>query len=131
MNQVNMDQTNKKIITISFLIAGALLAFIVSNLIQLLEASVSFFARLATNDLFTHGLPVALGIAFFLFLQLNPKTVAWAEEVVSEIRKMVWRSGKDTVAVTIAVCVMVLISGIILGILDFLSSKVINYLIQF
>lgn len=126
-----MDQLNKKVITVSFLAAGALLAFVLNTLIQLLEANVALFARLASNDLFTHILPVGLGIAFFLFLQFNSKTLAWGDEVVSEIRKMVWRTRKDTVAVTIAVCIMVVISGIVLGLLDFLSSKVINYIIKF
>lgn len=125
-----MDQTNKKVITVGFLAAGALTAFVLSTAIQLLQASVSFFARLAENDLFTHGLPIGVGILVFLFLQLNPKTVKWADEVVTEIRKMVWRTMKDTVAVTIAVCIMVIISGILLGFLDFVSGKVINYLVS-
>lgn len=125
-----MDQINKKVITVSFLSAGALTAYTVSTLIQILQASVSFFARLAENELFTHGLPIGAGALVFLFLQLNPKTVKWAEEVVTEIRKMIWGTMKDTVAVTIAVCIMVIISGVVLGLLDFVSSKVINYLIS-
>ncbi len=125
-----MDQSNKKIVSVSFLAFGALIAYVLSSVIKILEASVSFFARLSANDLFTHGLPIAIGFAVFLFLQINPKTRQWGDDVVSEIRKMVWRSGKDTVAVTIAVCIMVLISGVVLGLLDYLSSKLINYLIS-
>lgn len=125
-----MDQTNKKVITVSFIGAGALTAYVLSVILQLLQASVSFFARLAENDLFTHGLPVGAGILVFLYLQFNPKTVKWAEEVVVEIRKMVWGTMKDTVAITIAVCIMVIISGVVLGLLDFVSSKVINYFIS-
>jgi len=125
-----MDQTNKKIITVSFLATAALVGYILSVLLQLLEASVSFFARLAENDLFTHGLPIAASILVFLFLQFNSKTHKWAEEVVVEIRKMVWRTQKDTIAVTIAVCIMVIISGLVLGLLDFVSGKVINYFIS-
>lgn len=125
-----MDQSNKKIITVSFLAAGALAGYILAVVLQLLEASVSFFARLAENDLFTHGVPVAVGILVFSYLQFNSKTQKWAEEVVVEIRKMVWRTQKDTVAVTIAVCIMVIISGLVLGLLDFVSGKVINYFIS-
>lgn len=125
-----MDQSNKKIVTMSFLVFGALAAYIVSSVIKILEASVSFFARLSTNDMFTHGLPVAVGIALFVYLQFNSKTNQWGQDVVAEIRKMVWRTGKDTVAVTVAVCIMVLISGVVLGLLDYLSSKLINYLIS-
>ncbi len=125
-----MDQSNKKIVTVSFLAFGAIAAYVLSSVIKILEASVSFFARLSGNDIFTHGLPVGVGIALFLFLQFNPKTSQWGEDVVAELRKMVWRTGKDTVAVTIAVCIMVLVSGVVLGLLDYLSSKLINYLIS-
>jgi preprotein translocase subunit SecE len=125
-----MDQTNKKVITVGFLGAGLLTAYVLTTILTILEASVSFFARLAENDLFTHGFPVGMGILVFLFLQFNPKTVKWADEVITEIRKMVWRTMKDTVAVTIAVCIMVIISGILLGLLDFISGKVINYFIS-
>lgn len=125
-----MDQSNKKIITVSFLCAGALTAYVLSSIVQILQASVSFFARLAENELFTHGLPVGAGILVFLYLQLNPKMVKWAEDVITEIRRMVWIGMKETTAVTIAVCIMVMISGVVLGVLDFVSSKVINYLIS-
>jgi len=125
-----MDQTNKKVITVSFVIAAVLLAYCTGTVLQLLEASVSAFARLADNDIFTHGLPVAVGLGSFLYLQFNSKTVAWAEEVVTEIRKMVWTPLKDISAITVAVCIMVIISGVLLGLLDFLSSKVLNYLIS-
>jgi preprotein translocase SecE subunit len=125
-----MDQTNKKVITVGFLAAGLLTAYVLNTVLTLLQASVSFFARLAENDLFTHGFPVAMGILVFLYLQFNPKTRQWADDVITEIRKMVWRTMKDTVAVTIAVCIMVIISGILLGLLDFVSGKVINYFIS-
>jgi preprotein translocase subunit SecE len=125
-----MDQTNKKVITVSFLLAGAIIAYAIGTILQLLEASVSFFARLADNDIFTQGVPVIVGFGLFLFLQFHPKTVQWADEVVVEIRKMVWTPMKDVSAITIAVCVMVILSGILLGVLDFISSKVINYLIS-
>jgi preprotein translocase subunit SecE len=125
-----MDQKNKKIITVSFICAGALTAYVLSAIIQILQASVSYFARLAESELFTHALPVGVGILVFLFLQLNPKLVKWAEDVVTEIRRMVWIGMKETTAVTIAVCIMVIISGVVLGVLDFVSSKVVNYLIS-
>lgn len=125
-----MDQSNKKIVTLSFLIFGAISAYIISSIIKILEASISFFASLSGNEFFTHGFPVAVGILVFAYLQINKKTNKWGEEIVIEIRKMVWRTGKDTVAVTVAVCIMVLISGVVLGLLDYLSSKLINYLIS-
>jgi preprotein translocase subunit SecE len=125
-----MDQTNKKVITVSFLFAGIVLTYTLNTILQLLEATVSTFARLADNDIITHGIPIAAGLIFFLLLQFSPRAVRWGDEVVSEIRKMVWTPTKDITAVTIAVCIMVILSGLLLGVLDLISSKVINYLIS-
>ncbi len=125
-----MDQTNKKIITASFLFAGGITAYVVGAIIQILQASVNVFAKFSGNDLVTHGVPLLIGIALFFYLQFNSKINRWADEVVSEIRKMVWIPTKDVVAVTIAVCIMVIISGVLLGVLDLVSSKVMNYLIS-
>ncbi|HWU42348.1 MAG TPA: preprotein translocase subunit SecE, partial [Bdellovibrio sp.] len=77
-----------------------------------------------------HGLPVALGIVLFAVLQFNPRVLAWGEEVVTEIRKVVWPSRKDTTAMTIVCVVMVLISSVIISTFDLVSGFFINYLMK-
>ncbi|QDK44357.1 MULTISPECIES: preprotein translocase subunit SecE [unclassified Bdellovibrio] len=125
-----MEKTNSKIMTLSFAIAGALVGLTVHFLIKAFSGAFGVVAKLADNDLFKHGLPVATGIVLFAALQFNPRVLAWGEEVVSEIRKVVWPSRKDTTAMTIVCVVMVLISSVIISSFDLISGFFINFLMK-
>ena len=125
-----MDKTNSKILTLSFALASALIGFTFHLLIKVLAGAVGFVARAADGDLVRHGLPVATAIALFAALQFNPKVLAWGEEVVGEIRKVVWPSRKDTTAMTIVVIIMVAISSVIITVFDLLSNRLINLLMK-
>lgn len=121
-----MDKTNSKILTLSFALAGALSGLTLHLLIKSFSAAFGIVARVADSDTVRHGLPIVFGLVVFALLQFNPKVLTWGDEVVAEIRKIVWPSRKDTVAMTIVVVVMVLISSVIVTSFDFVSGYVIN-----
>ncbi len=125
-----MDKANSKILTLSFAIAAALLGFTVHLLLKIFAGAFGVVARATDTDLVRHGLPVATAAVLFAILQFNPKILVWAEEVVSEIRKVVFPSRKDTTAMTIVVVVMVLISSVIISTFDVLSAYFINNVIK-
>lgn len=125
-----MDKLNAKILTMSFAVAAALTGLTLSLLIQTFSGVFSWMARLAGQDWFRHGVPVSVGLIVFLILRLNPKVLTWGDEVVSEVRKVVWPSRKDTTAMTIVVCVMVLISSLVITSFDFVSGYVVNLLMK-
>lgn len=125
-----MDKTNSKMLTVSFAAAAAMLGFTLSLLIQAFTGVFPIMARLGGQDWFRHGVPVGIAFATFLLLQLNPKIRTWADEVVSEIRKVVWPTRKDTTSMTIVVCIMVLISSAIVTSFDFVSGYVISVLMR-
>lgn len=125
-----MDKTNSKILTVSFALAGALVGLTLSLLITAFAGVFGWMARLSSVDMFRHGIPVGIGFLVFLVLQLNPRILAWGDEVVSEIRKVVWPSGKDVRVMTIVVIVMVLISSMIIASFDFVSAYLINFLMR-
>lgn len=124
-----MENDNKKIITVSFAVAALLAAYVSNVIIDTLKVTVGFLAQLLSGDLVTHGVPVVVGLGVFIALQFNKKVVQGADEVVVEIRKVVWPSRKDTTAMTIVVCVMVLISGVAFGVFDIVSSYVVNLMV--
>lgn len=124
-----MDKTNSKLLTVSFALAGALLGITLSLLIVAFSGIFGWMANLAGQDWFRHGLPVVAGFGLFLFLQFNPRVLAWGDEVVSELRKVVWPSRKDTVASTIVVCIMVLVSSLVISSFDFVSGYVLSNII--
>lgn len=123
-----MDKTNSKIITMSFAIAGAIVGTTIHLLIKAFAGAFGVVARFADSDVVRHGLPVVLGLGLFLGLQFNAKVKAWAEEVVIEVRKVVWPSRKDTTVSTVFVVVMVLISSVIITVFDFTSGYIFNIL---
>lgn len=125
-----MDNTNSKIITVSFVVASAIIGFTVGLLIDVFASSFGAVARLTNTDLVRHGVPVVVGVGLFAYLQFTPKMVTWADEVVSEIRKIVWPSLQDTRFMTIVVCVMVLISSLIISTFDMVSAYVINVVVR-
>lgn len=125
-----MENTNSKILTASFAIAGALIGLTVHFLIIAFAGAFGVVARAADSDLVRHGLPVLTGVLVFAVLQFNPRIMAWGEEVVLEIRKVVFPSRKDVTAMTIVCVVMVLISSVIISSFDMLSGFFINYLMK-
>lgn len=125
-----MDNTNSKIITISFAVGCLILGVTVGLLMDVFASGFSSFARLTNSDLVRHGVPAVIGIGLFFFLQFNQKTVVWADEVVGEIRKIVWPSLHDTRFMTIVVCVMVMVSSVIISSFDFVSAYVINMVVR-
>ncbi|AHI06707.1 preprotein translocase SecE subunit [Bdellovibrio bacteriovorus W] len=125
-----MEKANAKILTLSYAIAAILTALTTSLLIKAFAGAFGVVARLADSDIVRHGLPVALGIVLFLVFQFNSKISVWGNEVVTEVRKIVWPSRKDTTAMTIACIVMVLISSVIISSFDIISGFFINFLMK-
>jgi preprotein translocase subunit SecE len=126
-----MENANNKIITISFIAAGILAWITASVLIETVAGlATGPVGRVLAGDLFRHGVPVAIGAAVFFVAQFNPKIVGWADEVTSELRRIVWPSRKDTTGMTVVVCIMLIISGIFLGLLDMISGSIVDWLVH-
>ena len=125
-----MENTNNKIVTVSFMLAGILLGLVTFVLVDTLAAlTTGGLSRTLSQDIVRHGLPVVVGLGAFIFLNVHKGVRSWSDDVATEIRKIVWPSRKDTFAMTIVVCVMVLISGVALGMLDILSGSIIDWLL--
>jgi len=126
-----MENTNSKIITISFMAAGILLGIVAFVLVESTAAiATGGIGRFFGQELVRHGVPVVLGVITFFVLQFNKRILVWADEVVSELRKIHWPSRRDTGNLTIMVCVMLLISGGVLGLFDVLAGSFIDWLLH-
>jgi preprotein translocase subunit SecE len=123
-----MEKTNSKIITLSFAIGAFLTGLVVSLLIKAFAGAFAVVARASDSDIVRHGVPLLVGFGLFAVCQFNPRIVTWADEVVSEVRKVVWPSRKDTTAMTVAVVIMVFVSSAIISLFDFVSAYIINKL---
>tara|TARA_B100001248_G_C27399644_1_gene469061 strand:- start:13633 stop:14028 length:396 start_codon:yes stop_codon:yes gene_type:complete len=125
-----MTKENEKILTVSFILAGAIAAVVVNSLFTAFAASFASVARVYSMDILRHGLPVGVGALTFVILQFNQKALTYADEVVSEIKKVVWPSHKDTAAMTVVVSIMLIVSGLVLGLFDFLSQEIVKIILD-
>jgi len=125
-----MDNTNSKIVTLSFLSFAALTGFTLATLLKVFSGAFGFVAKAMELDLVRHGLPVATALGLFIYLQFNKNILSWADEVIAEVKKVVWPPNKDTRGMTIIVVIMVLISSIIVSFFDMFSGFVLNQLMK-
>ncbi len=125
-----MDKTNSKILTLSFVAFSALIGFTLSTLLKVFSGAFGPIAKAMNYDLFRHGLPVVVALTLFAYLQFNKNVLTWSDEVIAEIKKVVWPPVKDTRGMTIIVIVMVLISSVIVSVFDMFSAFVLNQLMK-
>jgi preprotein translocase subunit SecE len=124
------ENSNRSLISLFFVFTGFLVFLVVQILFETLAGAFGPVAQLHGQEVFRHGIPVGSGLLAFAVLNFHPKIVAWADECVTEIRKVVWPSQKDTIAMTIVVCVMVLMSGVAFGLFDWVASMAIKMFVN-
>ncbi|MEQ1721590.1 MAG: preprotein translocase subunit SecE [Pseudobdellovibrio sp.] len=125
-----MDNTNSKIVTLSFLSFAALIGFTISTLLRVFSGAFGVVAKAMELDIIRHGLPVAVALGLFIYLQFNKNILTWADEVIGEVKKIVWPPSKDTRGMTIVVVIMVIISSIIVSVFDMFSGFILNQLMK-
>ena len=125
-----MDNTNSKIVTLSFLSFAALIGFTIATLLRVFSGAFGVVAKAMELDLIRHGLPVAVALGLFVYLQFNKNILTWADEVIAEVKKIVWPPSKDTRGMTIVVVIMVIISSIVVSVFDMFSGFILNQLMK-
>ena len=118
---------NLKIVTVSFVLLSFLAAFVVRVLFEILSVASGFFANYYSMDLFRHGIPIFAGVACFVFFQLNSNYKKLADEVVTEVRKVVWVGKAELYSMTVLVSVILIVSGIVLGIFDLVAGTGVRF----
>ena len=119
-----------KIIQVSLVASCFVVGFTVRILFEFLAVIFSPAARLYAIEVFRHGIPVGVGIGLYLFLQFHPKTQLWMREVVTEVCKVVWPTKKDTLSMTLVVCVILILSGVVLGLFDLSAGAVMKFIMN-
>ena len=124
------ENSNQSIVNFAFVVAAFLVYFVVAVLFQTLAEAFGPVARLRDMEILKHGVPVVSGLIVFLATFLNQKAQVFADECVTELRKVVWPSRKDTVAMTMVCCLMVTVAGFAFGVWDFFSSQLIKLFVH-
>ena len=125
-----MEKLINKVMMVSFVCGAFLVGYTVQVINTLLASSWGTYARITDSELITQGTPIIFALIFFIYVNASKNVRTWANEVIVEVSKVVWPSKKDTTAMTIFVCIFMILSGVILGLFDFFSSKVIRFIIE-
>lgn len=118
---------NLKIVTVSFIILSFLVVFVVQVIFETLAVIFGVVANYYSMDLFRHGVPIVVGILTFTVFQLHQPYQKLADEVVTEVRKVVWASKKELYSMTVLVCVILVISGVVLGVFDLVAGTSVRF----
>jgi preprotein translocase subunit SecE len=121
-----MESQYKKWVNLSYLAVSVLLGYLVFALAINVVATYDLEARVRNVELIVRGVSVLAGAILFIILYRNEEANQFMNEVMSELSRVTWPMPKDTTASTFIVIVMVLISGMILGLLDFLWVRLLK-----
>ncbi len=121
---------NLKIVTVSFVIFSFLMAYVARVIFETLSVAVGFFAAYYSMDVFRHGIPISTGLFVFTLLQFRDSYRTLADEVVTEVRKVVWPTKKELYSMTTVVCIILIVSGVVLGLFDLVAGTGVRFFME-
>jgi len=124
-----MENQHQKWVTLSYLAVAALLAFVTLQLGQKLVGAYDLEARVRNAEMVLRGFSVLAGLVLFVGLYRSEQATQFMTEVVVELSRVTWPTRKETSAATVMVVVMVVISGLILGFLDYIWALILKWII--
>jgi preprotein translocase subunit SecE len=124
-----MESQHQKWVNLCFLAGAVLLGYVLFSFGQWLTGAYDLEARVRNIDEIVRILAIIAGGILFLVLYRNQKTNNFMGEVVLELSRVTWPTQRETTSATFVVIIMVLISGMILGLLDYVWTKLIQWIV--
>ena len=124
-----MENTNQKWVNVTFLAVSVLIGYIVFAALFKLAGVYDFESKVKNIDLVIRLVSMGLGAVLFLGLYKNESANQFMHEVVTELTRVTWPTNKETMSATFVVVIMVLISGLLLGLFDKFWTLVIQWIL--
>ena len=115
-----MESQHQKWVTLSYLAAAVLFGYVVFTMAGKLVSFYDLEVKIRNIGLILRVSSAALGVLLFVILYRHDDANQFMNEVMTELSRVSWPSQKETTSSTFIVIVMVLVSGTVLGLLDFL-----------
>jgi preprotein translocase subunit SecE len=115
-----METQYQKWVNLAYLAMAGLVGYIVFSAGLNTAAAYDLEARVRNIDLIIRGASLLIGALLFFGLYRSTRVNQFMNEVVDELAKVTWPTQKETINATYVVIIMVLISGMILGFLDYI-----------
>lgn len=124
-----MENQYQKWVNLSYLALAALVGYVFFALSLKIVGAYDLEARVRDIDLIVRGVSLGLGGLLFLLLYRNEQANQFMNEVMIELSRVTWPTQKETTSATAIVIIMVILSGIVLGVLDYIWVAVLKWIL--
>lgn len=124
-----MESQYQKWVNLSYLALAALVAYVIFALGVKLAGSYDLEARIRNIDLILQGISIGIGAVLFFVLFRSEQANQFMNEVMVELSRVTWPTQKETTSATFVVIVMVVVSGMILGFLDYFWTSLLKWIL--
>lgn len=124
-----MESQHQKWVNLSYLALAILFGYLIFSFAGKIVGAYDLEVRIRNIDLVLRGLAVLAGGLLFVGLYRSEQANQFMNEVVVELSRVTWPTTKDTSSATMIVIVMVLISGIVLGLLDYCWIQLLKWVL--
>jgi len=124
-----MENSNQKWVSVTFLAFSVLIGYIIFAGLFKLAGVYDFEAKVKNIDLVIRLVSIGIGALLFLILYKNDTANQFMHETVTELSRVTWPTNKETISSTWIVIIMVLVTGLILGLFDKFWTLVIQWIL--
>lgn len=124
-----MESQNQKWVTGSFLAFALLIAYILFAALFKLSGVYDVETKVKNLELVIRLVSIGAGALLFFGLYKSETANQFMHEVVTELSRVTWPTVKETYSATFIVIIMVLISGVLLGLMDKFWTLVIQWIL--
>jgi preprotein translocase subunit SecE len=119
----------QKWVNLVLIILGALVAFIFYEAFLRVVSLYDLETRVKNIDVVAQFIALGLGAVAFAVARWVPQSNTFLVEVAEELSKVTWPTQKETTGHTWVVIVMVVVAGIILGALDYVWTRLLQWIL--
>jgi preprotein translocase SecE subunit len=124
-----MESNYQKWVNLSYLAVAILLGYLVFSLAAKVVGIYDLETRVRNVELIIRGLSMVAAGILFLVLYRNQQANQFMNEVMVELSRVTWPTQKETINGTIVVIIMVIFSGLVLGLLDYLWTTLLKWIL--
>lgn len=124
-----MENQNQKWVNLSYLAVSVLLGYLVFLVSNKVVGAWDLETRVRNIELFLRIFSFVIGAILFIALYRSEKINQFMNEVVVELSRVTWPTQKDTGSATVVVIIMVVASGLVLGLVDFFVVQLMRWIL--
>jgi len=124
-----MESQHQKWVNLSYLALSVLFGYLIFAGAGKIIGAYDLETRIRNVELILRSVSIVAGLVMFVILYRNEQANQFMNEVVVELSRVTWPTQKDTASATMIVIVMVVISGMVLGLLDYCWVQLLKWIL--